>query len=226
MAKRPSFQFYPADERSDLALQSCSLAARGLWQGMICLMHESPLYGHLILGSDPMAIPEISRAVGAPVSEVTKLLRELESRRVFSRLDNGTIYSRRMVRDEHLRTVRAAAGARGAAVTHAPRLPARLPSALPETLPEQNGGLPEQNAGQNLGSRTRARAPSSSSSSLTTHSTPVSSLESGLPGVPAIAVASLPPNGNHPSDVADKIEREKRKLLQLASTGPPNDESD
>ena len=29
--KRPAFQFYPSDWRKDMALQSCSVAARGLW---------------------------------------------------------------------------------------------------------------------------------------------------------------------------------------------------
>jgi len=30
-SKRPAFQFYPGDWRRDTALQSVSLAARGLW---------------------------------------------------------------------------------------------------------------------------------------------------------------------------------------------------
>jgi hypothetical protein len=48
--KRPAFQWYPGDWRRDTALQSCSIAARGLWVEMLNLMHDGEPYGHLTAG--------------------------------------------------------------------------------------------------------------------------------------------------------------------------------
>jgi len=45
----PWMKFYPADWRSDPMLRLCSLAARGLWAEMICLMHEAEPYGSLLV---------------------------------------------------------------------------------------------------------------------------------------------------------------------------------
>lgn len=111
--KRPAFQFYPADWRKDSALQSTSIAARGLWIEMTCIMHECDPYGHLAVNGNPLQEMQLSRLVGESVGSVKKLLAELEDAGVFSRLENGCIYSRRMVKDEHLRNVRAEAGRLG-----------------------------------------------------------------------------------------------------------------
>ena len=45
----PWMKFYTADWRSDPALRMCSMAARGLWVEMICLMHEATPYGQLLI---------------------------------------------------------------------------------------------------------------------------------------------------------------------------------
>lgn len=45
--KRPSFQFYPADWRSNAKLRRCSAAERGDWIDLICLLHDSEEYGVL-----------------------------------------------------------------------------------------------------------------------------------------------------------------------------------
>jgi hypothetical protein len=42
-------KFYPSDWRSDPMLRLCSLAARGLWMEMMCLMHEAEPYGSLLV---------------------------------------------------------------------------------------------------------------------------------------------------------------------------------
>ena len=49
--KRPAFQFYPESWRTDAELRSCSLAARGLWIDLMCVMHQCKPYGHLVLAS-------------------------------------------------------------------------------------------------------------------------------------------------------------------------------
>lgn len=77
----------------------CSLAARGLWIEMLCLMHEED--GYLLLAGKPLTPKELARLSGGGTSlrECAKLLAELEENGVFSRTEDGTIYCRRMVRD-------------------------------------------------------------------------------------------------------------------------------
>ena len=111
--KRPSFQFYPSDWRKDPALSSCSLAARGLWIELMCIAHEASPYGYLAINGKPMTDAQISRMVGVSPAVLNKSLMELEEAGVFSRDDSGVIFSRRMVKDEHIRSIRASAGKAG-----------------------------------------------------------------------------------------------------------------
>lgn len=111
--KRPAFQFYPSDWRKDMALQSCSVAARGLWVDMMCIAHECEPYGHLTVNGKPMTAAQIGRHTGLTERECSKLIAELEAAGVPSRTDEGTLYSRRMVRDEDIRNRRAEGGKAG-----------------------------------------------------------------------------------------------------------------
>lgn len=111
--KRPSFQFYPSDWLRDTALRTCSIGARGLWIDMICFMHEGNPYGHLKVNGKAVSDTQLSRMCGGEVIEVKKWLDELESSGVLSRDSDGCIFSRRMIRDEELREIRAAGGKEG-----------------------------------------------------------------------------------------------------------------
>lgn len=111
--KRPAFQFYPADWRKDVALQSCSMAAQGLWINMLCLAHECEPYGHLTINNRAMTPAQLGRQVGLSHKEAELLVVELDDAGVLDRTSDGTIYSRRMVRDERIRNVRADAGRLG-----------------------------------------------------------------------------------------------------------------
>lgn len=111
--KRPSFQFYPRDWRNDPALQMVSLAAKGLWIEMICIMHEADPYGHLKIGEKIIFPQHLSHIVRSDLTTVNELLGELESFAIFSRNDEGCIYSKRMIRDEKIRNDRAAFGVLG-----------------------------------------------------------------------------------------------------------------
>ena len=111
--KRPAFQFYPSDWRKDPALSACSLAARGLWIELMCIAHESDAYGHLSINGKAMSAPQLARMVGESQPAISKLLAELSDAGVFSRTEQGVIYSRRMVKDEHIRNVRSEAGRLG-----------------------------------------------------------------------------------------------------------------
>ncbi len=89
------------------------MPARGLWIEMMCLMHDAAPYGHLTALGRPMTAEAVARLVGEGVGPVKKWLAELEANEVFSRNDDGVIFSRRMVRDEEVRQARAAGGPAG-----------------------------------------------------------------------------------------------------------------
>ncbi len=119
--KRPAFQWYPGDWRRDTALQSCSIDARGLWIEMLNLMHDGEPYGHLTAGGVRITPDMLGTLTGVTGQRARKLIAELESRRIFSRTDEDVIYSRRMVRDEHVRSVRAAGGPKSLDNPNVPR---------------------------------------------------------------------------------------------------------
>ena len=114
MAKLPALMFYPGDWMKDPALRSVSLEARGLWIDMLCLMHESPKRGYLCHGNGLPVLPaQLARMTGCAVKDISRVLAEMERSSVFSKTDDGIIYNRRMVADEHKRILCVEAGKRG-----------------------------------------------------------------------------------------------------------------
>lgn len=111
---RPAFQFYPGDWRKDVQLRSCSVAARGLWIDLMCVMHSCEPYGHLALNGKPMTPANISGQTGVPAVQVRKLLDELVTNGVARVNADGLVYSKRMVNDERIRNARAEGGKAGA----------------------------------------------------------------------------------------------------------------
>lgn len=99
MSAHPWLKFYPRDWRGDQALRAVSIAARGLWIEMLCIMHEASPYGHLILAGRAVSNDVLARVAGLGADECGALLAELESAGVLSRTRKGVIYSRRMVKD-------------------------------------------------------------------------------------------------------------------------------
>lgn len=79
----------------------------------MCIAHESEEYGVLSINGKAMTTHHISRMVGESPAAVARLLVELEDAGVFSRDEKGAIFSRRMVKDEIIRNVRAEAGRLG-----------------------------------------------------------------------------------------------------------------
>jgi hypothetical protein len=112
--KLPSFQFYPGDWMKDPGLRSVSLEARGLWIDMLCLLFEGGRRGYLQHATGkPVSDEQLARMTGGSSEQVSRLLRELEDSGVFSRTEHGTIYSRRMIRDERKRRACSEAGKKG-----------------------------------------------------------------------------------------------------------------
>lgn len=86
--------------RADEGLRMCSLAARGLWADLLAIMHGCKPYGHLAVNGRPPTPKQIASMVGMTTEdEVSTVLVELESNGVFSRSEDGLIFSRRQVRD-------------------------------------------------------------------------------------------------------------------------------
>jgi len=93
----PWMKFYPQDWQGDEGLQMSSLAARGLWMEMLCIMHKNG--GYLSIGNQPVTEALLAIKVGVNIEQVTQLVSELENLCVFSRTRNNVIYSRRMLAD-------------------------------------------------------------------------------------------------------------------------------
>ena len=108
--KRPAFQFYPSDWLNSLDLRQCSALSRALWIDMICLMHEGQPYGHLRTAAGNIEIGFLARISGITTAQVVHCLSELKSFGIYSVDDQGTLFSRRMVRDEKIRESRASGG--------------------------------------------------------------------------------------------------------------------
>lgn len=143
--KRPSFQFYPESWTSDKALRVCSLAARGLWMEMMCLMHDGEPYGYLTINGNPCTPAKLARAIGEGVEIVTELLAELEENGVFKRDESGAIYSKRMLRDEQVRVAR---GLHGAKSVNNPNVP-RKKTETGKPAPEPKAADPEPEVAPN-----------------------------------------------------------------------------
>lgn len=112
--KRPSFQFYPGDYMKDPAIRATSMAGQGMWVNCLCIMHESPLYGYLTLdGQSSISMVILSRMVGITLHEAEGYMDELWRNGVYAKNDGGIIYSKRMVRDERVRNLRAEGGKYG-----------------------------------------------------------------------------------------------------------------
>jgi 5-methylcytosine-specific restriction endonuclease McrA len=92
-------KFWWQDHRNETALRVCSLAARGLWVEMLCVAHKADPVGYVTVNGLAPSVRNLANIVGAQEREVKKLLAELEDAGVFSRTDDGVIYSRRMVRE-------------------------------------------------------------------------------------------------------------------------------
>jgi hypothetical protein len=80
---------------------------------MICYMHEGNPYGHLKVGDKVILAPNLARMVGETLEVVEGWLNELAQASVYDLTTDGVIFSRRMIRDENLRNIRALGGKLG-----------------------------------------------------------------------------------------------------------------
>jgi hypothetical protein len=149
---RPAFQFYPDKWYGDKGLRMCSLAARGLWMDMLCIMWESPERGTLREANGKQIIANgLAKLVGADEADTKQYLSELEGHGVFSTLDDGTIYNRYMHGKWELSRTRAEAGRKGGMAS---KTEAKVPS--PSSSPSSSP-TPEAENKQQQTPRTRKK---------------------------------------------------------------------
>lgn len=147
---RPAFQFYPKDWLGETGLRICTLADRGLWLEMLCAMWRAPRRGFLEANGKQIASSELARMAGCDEAEVKQSLSRLEAAGVFSRNEDGTIYSRRMVRDEKQRLSKVEAGRAGGIVSRPKQTASRTeakggsPSPTPSPSPSPSTTKPVQ----------------------------------------------------------------------------------
>lgn len=109
----PWLKFYPSDWRADPALRMCSLAARGLWMEMLCLMHEASPRGFLLVNGKALTVGQMAALAGCGPDDAKALLAELTDAGVLSRDENGLIFSRRMKADTEKEAKDKANGGKG-----------------------------------------------------------------------------------------------------------------
>jgi len=144
--KRPSFQFYPNDWRTDAALRMCSVPARGLWIEMLCIMHQGTPYGYLRINDKDLTAQMLATLVGAGVTEAQGWLKDLETLGVFQRDENDSIYSKRMVHDEQIRDKRASFGGLSQNNPNVPKRKEGAKDTSKDTLTTTFGGSPSSSS--------------------------------------------------------------------------------
>lgn len=151
MSAQPWMKFYPRDWRGDQALRVVSLAARGLWMEMLCIMHEASPRGHLTIGAKPLTDDTLARAIGAEPSQVRALLDELGDAGVFDRSRNGVILSRRMIADDKKAKLCRTAKLEAIEKAKGKSRPSRSPSSRPSPQkPEARGKVEGPNSPSTL----------------------------------------------------------------------------
>lgn len=90
-----------------------NLQERGFWLQCLMLMHEADERGKLTVNGRPMPMDGLAMIMGIRTKEVEKIVEKLVAHGVASMDETGVLYSRRMVRDEGLRKVRAEGGKLG-----------------------------------------------------------------------------------------------------------------
>lgn len=111
--QNPWSKWFWADYEADTGLRASSLCAQGLWMRMLGIMARSKKRGFLLDGEKQMKSKTLAKLVGEDEAVVDGLIAELEDHDVPSRTEDGTLYSRRMVREARLSEIRSRAGQQG-----------------------------------------------------------------------------------------------------------------
>jgi hypothetical protein len=92
-------KFWWADHQGDPKLGPCSLAARGLWMELLCIMHSATPAGYLLINDKQPTNAKLALIARCSGRQLVKLLQELGDAGVYYKTAEGTIYCKRMVKD-------------------------------------------------------------------------------------------------------------------------------
>jgi hypothetical protein len=118
----PYLPLYVQDLLTDEKLAECNAEAHGVYLRLMCLMHKNEAYGKILLdekyqhaGANKYEnfAAKLQKHFPWPAEIIAAGLKELASERVITVTEN-TISQKRMVRDNELSEIRAAAGLKGA----------------------------------------------------------------------------------------------------------------
>jgi len=112
MPKDPWFKFFPTEWMADAKLRSCKLSTRGFLLELMCLMHQSPKPGYLLIGQNVPSLYTISVVISTPIPTVKRHVKSLLENGVIIE-DDGVLVCPRMVRDYALRETRREVGRKG-----------------------------------------------------------------------------------------------------------------
>lgn len=111
--KLPYFAFYPSDWLGAGTLRRASHATKGFYIDLLCVMHDCEHRGKLEANGVPWTEDEITRSINGDPSENRTHLRWLITHGILSKDEKGTVYSRRMVKDEDKRVKGSINGKKG-----------------------------------------------------------------------------------------------------------------
>lgn len=110
----PWLKFYVRDWIGDMQLRQCSIASRGVWFELLCVMHCAKRPGYLESASGKaLSEDSISTLIGVPKGDLVACMAELLSHEVPSVTEDGTWFNRRMVRDNAKALKCSEAGSKG-----------------------------------------------------------------------------------------------------------------
>lgn len=111
--KYPWFKLFTRDWLSSVQVRKCSIAARGAWIDLLCLIRMAG-GGRLVPDSPAGWTDEaLAQLLSGDQAEALAAVRELRAKRVLSFDDDGALVSERAVRDSEVSAVRAESGRRG-----------------------------------------------------------------------------------------------------------------
>ena len=100
--RKPWMKWYTSDWRAEPTLRMVSRSARSVWVDLLGLMHESTLLGSLLLNGRIPTHQDLAKVLGDDPQNLAEWMDELEEAGVFSRDEDGTIYSRKMRHDAEI----------------------------------------------------------------------------------------------------------------------------
>ncbi|HSR77588.1 MAG TPA: hypothetical protein VLN57_13465 [Xanthobacteraceae bacterium] len=135
MASNASSVWYWNDWTGDLALKKCSRAAQGFWMQLLAIAAAATPRGHIVVGNKPCTVDDLSLLLSDRKRDIKRWLTELEANKVFSRTEDGTMFCRRMVREDEARRSRGSQSKAKRKLNRSNKSPKQLE--LPETESEK-----------------------------------------------------------------------------------------